>query len=74
LATAAAEQGRAQAKVYLPPLPEECRRKIDHAPATLGANSVVVLARERAQLDQANGVIGRCAVNYDLLRAELGAR
>ena len=60
--------------MYLPPLPSECRRAIDHAPAELGANAVVVLARERAQLDRANGVIGRCAGNYDALRAELGAR
>lgn len=74
LAQAAAEQGRAQAGVYLPPLPDQCRKAVPHAPAELGANAVVVLARERAQLDQANGVIRRCADNYDTLRAGLGAR
>lgn len=68
---AANEQGKARAAVILPPLPVECRHAIPHAAAVLGANAVVVLARERAQLDQANGVIRRCADNYDDLKAGL---
>lgn len=71
IAQAAAETGKARAGVILPVLPGECRRQIDHAPAPLGANAVVVLARERAQLDQANGVIRRCAGHYEDVKAEL---
>ena len=58
---AAAEQGRAEARVVLPALPGECQRGLPHAAAGLGDNPVVVLARERSQLDAANGVIIRCA-------------
>jgi hypothetical protein len=71
IARAAAEVGKARAGIVLPVLPGECRRTIDHALAPLGANAVVVLARERAQLDQANGVIRRCAGQYDRVKIEL---
>jgi len=71
IAQAAAETGKVRAGILLPVLPGECRRQIDHAPAPLGANAVAVLARERAQLDQANGVIRRCATHYDNVKAEL---
>jgi hypothetical protein len=50
--------------VILPPLPGECRQAIPHAPVALGSNPVSVLARERGQLDIANGTISRCAGFY----------
>lgn len=68
---AASEQGRAAAKVILPPLPAECRQQVEHAPVAIGDNPVIVLARERSQLGVANGVIGRCADNYDRLKVGL---
>ena len=73
IALAAAEKGKAEAGVYLPPLPGECRQGVAHAAAELGANAIVVLARERVQLDRANSVIRRCANNYDTLKAGLEA-
>lgn len=71
LAQAGAEQGRAQAQLFMPALPAECRQTLAHAAAVLGANPVVVLARERAQLDLANGVIVRCAGFYAQVKAGL---
>lgn len=71
IAAAAAEEGKARAQVVLPPLPGECRREVQHAAVQLGANAVAVLARERGQLDIANGIIRRCAHNYDTLKADL---
>lgn len=59
--------------MFLPILPGECRQAVPHAPAELGANAVVVLARERVQLDRANSVIRRCADNYDTIKAGLEA-
>lgn len=59
--------------MLLPPLPGECRQALPHAAAELGANAVVVLARERLQLDRANGVITRCAENYDTIKAGMEA-
>lgn len=50
--------------VILPPLPGECRQAVPHAPVAIGSNPVVVLARERGQLDTANGTIERCAGFY----------
>lgn len=55
----------------MPPLPGECRQIVPHAPAALGADAVIVLARERGQLDWANGVIRRCADSYDNLKTGL---
>lgn len=66
---AAAEKGRAETKVLLPVLPGECQSRIPHAAAVLGANPVIVLARERAQLDTANGVIMRCAGFYGQIQS-----
>lgn len=57
--------------MVLPPLPGECRQTVPHAAAALGADAVIVLARERAQLNLANGVIRRCADNYDDLKTGL---
>ena len=71
---AASETGKARAGVILPVLPGECRQTVPHAVAGLGANAVAVLARERAQLDRANGVIGRCAAHYDTIKAGLEER
>ena len=74
IAQAAAESGKARAGVILPVLPGECRQRVPHAPVGLGDNAVVVLARERAQLDQANGVIRRCAGHYDNVKTQLEGR
>lgn len=71
ISQAAAETGKARAQIVLPPLPNECRGSVPHAAVHLGADAVTVLARERAQLDVANGVILRCAQNYDALKAGL---
>lgn len=57
----------------LPVLPAEFRHAVPHAPAPLGANAISVLARERAQLDRANGVIRRFADYYDTLKRDLEA-
>jgi hypothetical protein len=57
--------------VVLPPLPGEFRQAVPHAPAMLGDDAVVVLARERGQLDWANGVIRRFAGYYDNLKTGL---
>lgn len=74
ITAAAAEIGRVEAGIALPVLPGECRQVVPHANARLGDDAVIVLARERAQLDLANGVIRRCAENYDNLKLELGGR
>lgn len=68
---AAAEQGRAQARVHLPPFPLECRTVIDHAKVAIGDAPVVLLKRERSKLDAANGVITRCHGLYEDLRKRL---
>lgn len=45
-----------------------------HAAVALGSNPVIVLARERAQLDRANDVIKRCGRFYiDVKRRLEGA-
>ena len=71
LQQAAAEQGRARAQVVLPVLPGECRRAVAHSVTILGANPVIVLARERAQLNLANDVIARCAGFYEQVKTGL---
>lgn len=68
---AGTEIGQAQARVVLPPYPSECRQTIPHAAAVLGANPVVVLVRERSQLDAANGALSRCSGFYDHLKSGL---
>lgn len=68
---AAAEQGRAVAGVVLPAQPGECQRDIPHAAAVLGDNPVIVLARERGQLDLANDVRARCAGFYAQIKSGL---
>ena len=73
IAEAAAVAGKARAGVVLPILPGECRQAVPHAPARLGDDAVATWARERQQLDLANGVIMRCADNYDTLKADLEA-
>jgi hypothetical protein len=59
--------------VILPPLPSECRRAVPHAPVAIGSNPVVVLARERGQLDAANSTIDRCSRFYADVKAGLEA-
>jgi hypothetical protein len=66
--------GRAQAPIILPPWPGECRRAVPHASAAVGDLPVVVLRKERAQLDRANDTLGRCATHYDALKSGIEAR
>jgi hypothetical protein len=47
---------------------------VSHAPAGLGDNAIIVLARERAQLELANGIIARCARNCDTIKTRLEGR
>lgn len=71
ISKAGADQGRAQAQLFMPVQPGECRRKVPHATAVLGANPVIVLARERGQLDLANDVLARCAGFYAQVKSGL---
>lgn len=65
LKTAAAAQGTAQARVTLPPLPDDCRLQEPHAPAAVGDEVRAVLKAERRQLDKQNARGSRCAGFYD---------
>lgn len=58
------------AGVELPPLPERCKRQVPHASLATGSEAVVVLKRERAQLDVANATIALCARNYETVQQE----
>ncbi|CDP50954.1 hypothetical protein [Devosia sp. DBB001] len=51
-----------------------CRQDVEHAPLTIGASPVVVLKRERVQLDRANGEKRNCAAFYLNLKADLEAQ
>lgn len=67
----AKRQGTAQAGVTLADWPDECRRKEAHAALTKGEDIRVILKRERAALDRANGRVAMCASFYDRLKANL---
>ncbi|WP_196258551.1 hypothetical protein [Pelagibacterium limicola] len=69
--SAASALGRAQAGVVLEPWPDLCRGPVPHAALIEGEELAVLLRRERAQLDEANGLLRRCAGFYDALRAGL---
>jgi len=72
LQQAATEQGRAGARLHLPPLPDRCRKPVAHAAVPLGESIGAILKREQAKLDVANDDKGRCALMfYDPLRARL---
>lgn len=68
---AGAEMGQAAARVILPVWPGECRRAVPHASAALGDSPVLVLRRERGQLDIANDQMHRCAAHYDGLKRSI---
>lgn len=57
---ASVEKGEAQADQTLQPLPAECYQDTPHAPLAAGQEVRSVLARERHQLDLANGSKRRC--------------
>lgn len=65
------EKGRAEARVRLPALPEDCRRHEAHAPLTPGAELQSILKRERKAVDRGNARVDRCANHYDGLRRAL---
>ncbi|MER9870202.1 hypothetical protein NKJ35_24045 [Mesorhizobium sp. M0136] len=65
LRKAAAGKGIAQARVTLPPLPDDCRALEPHAAVNVGDEVRSVLKAERRQLDKANARVGRCASHYD---------
>lgn len=69
LKQAAVTQGTAEARVNLPPYPEDCRAKEEHAPLVIGTEVRSVLKRERAALDRQNARTDRCAGFYDDLKA-----
>jgi len=68
---AATDFGIAQARVVLPPYPDDCRVKEIHAQLKAGAEVRSILKRERAALDRQNARTARCAKFYDSLQAEL---
>ena len=65
LKQAATEQGTAQARVTLPALPDDCRKKEPHAAAAVGDEVRAVLKAEMRQLDKQNSRTDRCARFYD---------
>lgn len=71
LDAAAQKQGHAEARVTLPALPADCRKKEPHADIQAGMEAISVLKRERGQLDKANSRVGRCAGFFDHLRDKL---
>ena len=61
----AREKGIAEARVTLPDLPDDCRKKEPHAPVVVGAEARSIIKRERAALNRQNARTGRCAAFYD---------
>lgn len=62
---AGAAQGQAAARVTLPDLPDDCRKKEPHYPLRAGTQAPVVIRGERMALDRQNARGGRCAGWYD---------
>lgn len=69
---AAADRGRAEARVSLPAWPDDCRKKEPHAALAEGAEIRSILKRERGALDRQNARTDRCAGHYDELAREIG--
>jgi hypothetical protein len=71
LKAAATDQGRAAARVSLPPLPDDCRIQEPHAEARVGVQAITVLKRERSATNRANARVLRCADNYENVASAL---
>lgn len=69
--TDAAHQAVAEASIDIGPLPAECYADTSHTALVKGEELSVLLRRERAQLDAANGKRFRCASYHNDLRANL---
>jgi hypothetical protein len=67
-------KGQAAAGVALPPLPDDLRRREEHAPVVEGEPVIAILARERQALDRANARQGRTAAFYDDVVSKYGSR
>lgn len=63
-------RGRAEARVTLPDLPEDCRKREPHR-IRAGDEAITALKRERRALDRANARVGRCATFYDDTKTRL---
>lgn len=68
---AAKDIGVAQARVNLPPLPEDCRKKEPHAAVKVGDEKWSVLQRERDALERSWKRTDRCAGFYDGVKKEM---
>lgn len=68
---AARDLGATKARVTLPAYPTECTRSVPHATLTKGGLVIVILKRERFQLDLANRKATSCAGFYEDLRKRL---
>jgi hypothetical protein len=71
LKLAAVDTGKAQARVTLPSLPDDCRKEEPHAALAVGMEVRVALRAERRALDRQNARTGRCAAFYDATKAGL---
>lgn len=70
LLAAADTQGKANARVVLPDLPTDCRKREAHA-FKAGDEAMTALKKERGALDRANRRVGRCAGFYDDVKSGL---
>lgn len=70
-AGAAAGQAVAEASIDIGLLPAECYVDTEHAALVPGEEVVVILRRERGQVDEANAKRYRCASYHNGLRQEL---
>lgn len=61
----------ANARVNIPPLPDDCRLQEPHAAVSVDAEVIAILKRERSALNRANARVIRCADNYDNVAKEL---
>jgi hypothetical protein len=71
---AAAEKGRAAAKIDVPTWPEFCREQLAHAPLAAGAEIRSILKRERAVVDKLNDKVRTCAEHADTVEKKLEGR
>lgn len=74
LNSAATTQGKIQASISLPALPQDCRVQEPHAPVKAGDELRSVLVRERSGLNRANSRVTRCGGFYDTVRTNFGKK